>query len=144
MTACPKCNHDPLAPVSATWTFHIPRNIKSGNSYMVNSGPSRWAYAKERDAWMSDISKAAPLVSRSAVDSYSSKRRVTLTRFYGGRQRELDPDNAMAGAKCVIDALVRCGLLVDDRREFAEIHIVQIRTNVKEQIGTTFTIEELT
>lgn len=40
--------------------------------------------------------------------------RIVLVRIRG---REMDPDNAIACCKTLIDGLVRGGLLVDDRRE---------------------------
>ncbi len=140
MTACLKCGHDPSAAISATWQFHIPRAVTSGNRHVYNVGGSRWAYAKERDAWQSWFVQRA---SEEGITKATGRRRVTLTRFYGGRQREMDVDNMIAGLKPCLDAMTRSGLLVDDKREFAEVIYVQIQTSVAEQRGLFVTIEEL-
>lgn len=138
-SACVKCGYDPLAAVSAAWSFLIQRAVKSGNAHVYNVGASRWAYAKERDAWQSLIRARCNL----GIPGAHGRRRVTLCRYYGGRQRELDGDNFQTGAKPVVDALVRERLLVDDRREFAEIHYLQIKTSVEEQRGLVITLEDL-
>lgn len=140
MTTCLKCGHDPSAAVRATWQFHIPRAVTSGNRHVYNVGGSRWAYAKERDAWQSWFKLRA---KEEGVTKATGKRRVTLTRFYGGRQREMDVDNFATGAKPICDAMVREGLLVDDKRAYAEIAYVQIQTSVEEQRGLLVTVEEL-
>lgn len=45
------------------------------------------------------------------------KRKVRLTVY---RNRELDSDNLIGGAKALRDALVKVGLLVDDKPKWAE------------------------
>lgn len=47
----------------------------------------------------------------------AGKRRVTITIILGPRQRGADPD---AYFKAVGDALVRCGALADDCKEYVE------------------------
>lgn len=140
MTACLRCGHDPSAEVASTWQFHIARPVQSGNAHTYNVGASRWRYAKERDAWQSLIRDAR---CDEGIPSARGKRRLTLTRYYGGRQREMDQDNYATGCKLILDAVVREGLLVDDRREFAEVSYVQIQTSVVEQRGLLMTLEEL-
>lgn len=136
MSACVKCGHDPSAAVSASWMLLIDREIESGNRHTFNVGASRWRYGKERDAWQWEF-RAFKLLRK--IPLAKAKRRVTLTRFYDGRQRELDADNMATGAKLVVDAMVREGLLVDDRRELAEIHYKQVRQAPR---GTGVLIEE--
>lgn len=140
MTACARCGHDPSAQPTATWQFHIPRAVTSGNRHVYNVGGSRWAYAKERDEWTWWFRKAR---RENHITDTTTKRRVTLTRYYGGRQREFDQDNYATGAKPIVDAMVRAGLLVDDKCEYADISYVQIHTDVAEQRGLLVTIEEL-
>lgn len=140
MTACARCGHDPAIQPTATWTFHIPRTVTSGNRHVYNVGGSRWAYKKERDEWQHWFAVRG---AEEGISRATGKRRVTLTRYYGGRQREFDQDNYATGAKPILDAMVRAGLLVDDKREYAEVAYVQIHTDVEEQRGLLVTLEEL-
>lgn len=137
MSACLKCGHDPLAIVTASWPHFIDREVESGNRHTFNVGGSRWRYGKARDAWQLEF-RNLRLLRR--IPRAMTKRRVTLTRYFDGRQREWDADNFATGAKLVVDAMVREGLLVDDRREFAEIHYLQVRSTPR---GLGVLIEEL-
>lgn len=139
MTACPKCGYDAHAVIDSTWQFHIALPVQSGNRHIYNVGSSRWRYAKERNDWQTAI-KAERISQR--IPTATGKRRVTFTRYYGGRQREMDPDNMATGLKSCLDALVREGMLVDDKREFAEVSYVQIQTSVEEQRGLLITLED--
>lgn len=124
MTACAKCGYDPEARVLASWSFVIGREIRSGNERINNVGGSRWTYRVMRSGWISDVS-GMRLVHR--IPDARGKRRVTLTRIIGYRQRRYDRDNLATGCKPVIDALVRCGLLVDDTEQHAELHFLQAK-----------------
>ncbi len=126
MTCCAMCNYDPDAPIGASWEFVLPLETLSLNA-QKRSGDSKWAhirYKKERNAW-----RTAVMVARinNRITPATGKRRVTLTRLYSGRQREMDDDNCKAGMKPVRDSLVLERLLKDDSREHAEIHYVQVR-----------------
>lgn len=139
MTACPRCGYDAHAVIDSTWQFHIALPVQSGNRHIYNVGSSRWRYAKERNDWQTAI-KAERIGQR--IPTATGKRRVTFTRYYGGRQREFDGDNFQTGLKMIRDAMIREGLIVDDRREFAEFAYVQVQTDVEEQRGLLVTIEE--
>lgn len=120
--ACEKCGFDPAAQVLASWSFHVPREIESGNAYVVNSGRSRWRYKADRNAWERDL---IALKHAKRIPPALGKRRVTLTRIIGYRQRAFDRDNLATGFKSCVDAMVRCCLLVDDNAAGAEIHYAQ-------------------
>lgn len=137
MTACVKCGHDPEAVVLASWTLHVPREVRSGNAYVVNSGGARFGYKRERDSWERDFTI---LRGQHGVTLATCRRRVTLTRSIGYRQRAYDKDNLVAGCKPVIDALVRAGLLLGDTERHVELHFAQER---RPQFGTIVLIEEL-
>ena len=139
-TSCLRCGYDPSAEISATWQFHIALPVQSGNRHIYNVGASRWRYAKERKTWQ-DAIRAERL--RLGIPGAVSKRRVTFTRYYGGRQREFDGDNFQTGAKLIRDALILEGLISDDRSSAAQFGYVQIQTNVAEQRGLLVTIEEM-
>lgn len=124
MTACAKCGHNPDAIVRASWSFRVDRVPPSLNERVFNAGARRWTYAKARETWSIEF-MVARLNNRIPVAT--SKRRVTLTRLYDGRQQERDHDNLVGGGKVVVDALVHAKLLVDDDQKLAEIHWTQER-----------------
>lgn len=124
MTACPACSFDPDAVVSASWSFMIDREIATGNARVFNVGGSRWRYAKERDAWRWEF-RAVRLLRK--IHAAAIRRRVMLTRHFDGRQRAFDRDNLATGAKPVVDAMVREGLLRGDDEASAEIRYTQVR-----------------
>jgi Holliday junction resolvase RusA-like endonuclease len=138
MTACLKCGHDPHATVTASWTFHVPREIKSGNAHVFNVGASRFAYKRERTDWYADF-RALKMALR--IPNASDKRRVTLTRYIGYRQRAFDRDNLATGFKACVDAMVMANLLVNDNAAGAEIHYAQ--TKREGWSGVQVEIEEL-
>jgi len=57
------------------------------------------------------------------------KRKVVHITLY--RKRLLDDDNAVGGAKCLIDALKHNSVIYDDRPQYAKIDVKQIKS--KEQ-----------
>jgi hypothetical protein len=137
MSACVKCGHNPDADVRAAWLFSVDHDIESANQHTFNVGATRWRYGKARDAWQWEL-RAARLLHRIPTHHGNGRRRVTITRRYHGRQRPYDRDNLAMGAKLVVDAMVREGLLIDDSERHAEIHYQQ-----EPGTGTTFVIEEL-
>ena len=127
MTACPACHYDPDATVTACWRFFIPIAGPSQNR-LHGKGGARFKYRKVRDDYERMI-RAAIVAHKVmlAVGPRAAKRRVTLTRFYTGREREFDRANWVGGAKPILDALVRCGLLVDDSPRWLDDYYHQRR-----------------
>jgi len=140
--SCPKCGFSPDAEVTARWAFRLDKRIESANTRTVNAGASRWRYAKARDEWQWLVKLAALAVERSGLIMArpSSKRRVTITRHYAGRCQEMDRDNLVAGCKALVDAMVREGVVHDDKREYLELHVLQERWDSNE---TCIVVEEL-
>lgn len=143
MTACQRCGFDPTAAVTASWVFMIERDPPSLNARIHNSGASRWQYRAERDVWSGEL-----MVARvnHRITPARRRRRVTLERVYGGRQKERDRDNLVGGMKAVVDALVLQGLLVDDTPAHAELHYGQLaigRVPPPGMRGLRVTIEDL-
>lgn len=136
MTACPRCHYDPHAVILASWSFHIPRDIASMNSHTVNNRAG-WAYRKERDGWASDL---RVIRTTQRIPEASTKRRVTITRVYIGRQQEMDYANLVGGAKACVDALKIAGLIVDDAPAWLEDCYAQLRGGFR---GTSFLVEEI-
>lgn len=142
MTAapCPKCGFDGSIPVLAEYTMQIERDPPSLNARLHNAGNQRWRYAAERDVW-----SQLALVERvnRRIPHAVSKRRVTLTRIYGGQQKERDVDNLSGGMKICVDALVYAQVLKDDSPAFAELHYKQQRNTDGRWRGLVVHIEVL-
>lgn len=68
----------------------------------------------------------------------TTKRRVSLHIVLTGRERPCDPDNAW---KSVLDALVKCGMLVDDSNAWCEITTPTYDRALKG--STTITLEDV-
>jgi hypothetical protein len=135
--ACRLCGGRPYAKVAASWTFRIDRDAPTQNVMGNNRGGGRWAYKKERDAWVSAFTLNKPWIPDA-----KSRRRVTITRCYSGQQKLRDHGNLVGGMKPVVDALVLCGLLKDDSPKWCEVYYHQRRVEKGER-GTYITIEEL-
>jgi hypothetical protein len=59
------------------------------------------------------------------------KRMVAVTRYYGGKSREMDVDNLATACKPAIDALKMnkgSGVIVDDTPEWIEVRYAQEKT----------------
>lgn len=140
MTACVKCGHDPDAVVLQTWTLRLEKRLESANARTVNEGKSRWRYAAERDEWLSWVTVAARHAGVWWTASAAGKRRVTITRHYARRAREIDPDNLVAGAKPLVDALVMAKVVHDDKAQWLELHVLQHRDVIN---YTSVVVEEM-
>lgn len=138
--ACPRCGHDPSAVVLARWTISIEREIRSLNAHRGNYGAQRWAYKADREAWQQWF-----VVARRNQDipAGTAKRRVTITRLIGYRQREFDHDNLVGGCKVVVDAMARAGLLVSDKPADVEVTYRQEPRRTAQSGGACIVLEEL-
>lgn len=125
MTACLACGQQLLVATLPLWTFTIDHKVESANSRTVNAGTARWSYSKARDTWQTLFEHAMRL---HRVTRAPDKRRLVLTRCYTSKQREWDYDNLVGGMKCVLDAMVKAGLLLDDNSRFVEGEYKQERT----------------
>lgn len=139
MTACVKCGHDPDAVVTARWVLVLDKRLTSANLHTVNAGASRWRYAKERDEWQEWV-RLRRVNERVTTARPSGKRRVTIERQYAGRCQEMDRDNLTAGAKPLVDALIREQVAFDDNPAWLELHVTQVRADRNQ---TVVTVEEL-
>lgn len=128
--ACPMCGFDPLAIVSAVWTFGIDRETPSLNDRIFNDAKCRGRiYRKERDIWCWEFRNIRLL---KKIPKATLRRRVKFTRWYTGRQKERDVDNLVGGGKIAVDAMVLEGLIRGDAPADAEIHWTQQRGSMSE------------
>jgi hypothetical protein len=123
-----------------TWTFFIARRPPSLNERLHNGGPTRFAYAKVRDAWIWEF-RAARLAH--GIPAATGPRRLIARRIYSGREQERDFVNLVGGYKPVIDAMVRERLLVDDRPAMLADTYEQVRIPGQPS-GVWFELAELT
>lgn len=125
---CWTCGHQLEIPEGAIgWSFTLPISPPSQNEAVsANRGPARFAYAKRRDHWRMLLSLAK---NTHSIPVASGRRRVLITRLYHGRQKVRDPSNLAGGCKMVLDAMVSCGLLVDDAEAWIEAHYYQHPAN---------------
>lgn len=73
-----------------------------------------WQYAATKKLWASHI-PPCPHHQRAA-----GPRHLRVTRVLGHRERAYDTMNLVGGLKPIVDLLVECGYLVDDRdQEFS-------------------------
>ncbi len=56
----------------------------------------------------------------------AGRRRLEIVRYYRAEKYRLDRGNLVGGCKPVLDAAVRCGLIVDDREEHLDDHYRQV------------------
>jgi hypothetical protein len=136
---CPLCGGAPLAEVTARWGLFLKMDAPSQNNHVMNAGAGRWRYKRERGVWETYL--RIHKVSAGVPDA-ERRRRVTFERCYSGKQRIADIANIIGGLKLVVDAMVRCGLLVDDGPAHFEGYYKQRKVEAAER-GTVITIEEL-
>jgi len=125
VTRCRLCGGEPDAVMSARWEFLVPIEPPSQNTIASNKGAGRFRYAKVRTDF--EIYFRVRIVQLK-IPRATRRRRVMFTRYYTGqRARSRDHGNFIGGMKPVLDALVRQGMLVDDRPEYCEDYYRQER-----------------
>ena len=139
LPACDQCGFDPGLKIAQVWILKLDKDPSSLNARVYNAGHTRYAYAKERDEWHWMIKHER---LKQKIPKAMQKRRVTLTRNYGGQQKERDVDNLSGGMKNCVDAVVREGLLVNDSPQYAELHYKQNRVSERSSLGLWIQIEE--
>ena len=127
-----------------TWTFILPIDLPSANAHVVNGRHAATAaiYRTQRNkwAWWAEVAargQGVPLTSAAA----GVRRRVTITRLLGARQRDYDDDNLIAACKALRDAM-QCprvsrgktipgaAIVVDDSAKWSEWHYRQERRHM--------------
>jgi hypothetical protein len=126
VSACAKCGHDPDAAIAGRWEFAISKELASLNRSAKNGrvAGARAVFRRELGQWQSWMRVAR---MNNGITPPRGKRRVTITRLIGYRQREFDRDNLVGGGKAIVDAMVREGLLLGDDPTRSEVHYEQVR-----------------
>ena len=118
---------------SGTLRIVLPMPTPSLNEW---NGRRWYAKAKIKRTWWDAI---ALLLGMRVVSTATTKRSVTIERH---APRMLDHDNAWAGVKPILDALVTLGLLVDDAPKWCDLHVSQHKTGRGEPPHTVIVIED--
>lgn len=131
----------PPEPHVATWTLNIEDFWPKGPNDL--SGRHRMTVAKERARVRQAVLEAN---AGEPVPRFAGRPTVIVVRAYGKRKRPLDPDNAMAAVKPLVDALrdhrgkdgqqLGLGLFADDREQDIDLRPVVQR---KSPDGKTWT-----
>lgn len=117
----------------------IPRIPPSPNRGLGVIGWSIWKSVKaERRAWCMELSFALRnLMGFKGWEHNGRRRRVVITQY---RKRLLDPDNATAACKRLLDAMRDLQLIKQDSEKWIELEVRQV-TDKEEK--TTIAIEDI-
>lgn len=127
---CPRCGYG-VEHATASWSIQLDGDIPSQNEIAGGKGDSRWRYKRLRDQ-LQMLVKLERI--RLRIPTATTRRRLTITRHYGGRCKERDRGNLVGGAKALVDAIVREGLLVDDAPRWVDDWYLQERTDHKTHV----------
>jgi Holliday junction resolvase RusA-like endonuclease len=81
----------------------------------------------ERVRWIKAafLKELPPLVKSKRA---KGRKRVTITRVLGPRERLYDPDNLVGACKPLLDALRAAGYIEDDTAALIDLHVAQDAT----------------
>ena len=113
--------------------------ISKWRPHLLNQSVGRHWSVKARHK-RQDRAVVGTYAKLSGIPIATMKRRVRLTFVQSGRQRRFDFD---APLKSLFDALVCCGLLVDDGPDWCEFGGVEFVTGTREDWGTRVVLEDV-
>lgn len=116
-----------------TWRVTIPNWRPCPDNKLA--GGIHWAVRAKRKRQDADM---VAVYCWDRAPKATGKRRVRLEIVLSGRQKQVDP---LAYCKSLFDALVKCGMLVDDSIEWVEFGGVTFTRG--EKTSTTIILEEL-
>ena len=93
----------------------------------LNALPRHWAAKRDlREYWRQSIFAA----NNNVKHQLYTRSKVTVTLH---NSRQYDRDNAYGACKIIFDALKHLGWIVDDRAEFLEASVEQVKCSRKEK-----------
>lgn len=140
MSACTFCGGDSEVIVRGSWTWLIEKDAASLNKRHVNDGHRGHMYRRERNQWLQWCQLA---MVNQRIPKATHKRRATFTRMFGDRMRPFDYANFVGGLKPLVDAMVECGLLVDDSPKMLEDHYMQMHVELPGRKGVHILLESI-
>lgn len=82
--------------------------------------------------------------AETGLPVFTEKVRITIQRNRRSGSREADSDNCTGGAKPLIDALTKCGIIADDSPQHIELMPVKNElVGMKGEYGTWIHIESI-
>lgn len=155
---CPTCAAH-RTPAKLLGTLFVALRPPSQNEAVDRHGPGRFAYQKQRAAWVHAIRWQ---MQQQGIAPATGKRRLVLTRVFSGREKLRDYGNFVGGCKLVLDAMrptktapIKQGrrkgvlnttegaaLIVDDAPQWLEDVYLQERSTTKES-GLRIAVYEL-
>lgn len=106
-----------LESSSRTWSVTIPNWRPARDNQLLEA---HWRVKHKLKS--ADKEKVAIAFYQAKVPKATFRRKIGLTIIIAGRQKEADP---VAYHKSLADALVTCGMLVDDKSEWMDFPPVQ-------------------
>lgn len=135
--SCPACGYDDSLCIQNTYTIVIPRAAQSLNQVGTNHRNNH-KYRGARRSWAYYLQRHGAL----DIPPAEGKRRIFFTRHYGKRKRPFDYGNLVGGFKPLLDMIVDCDLLIDDKPKYcAEYYSQQRSDNGEDYI--TIRIEDI-
>lgn len=131
---CFYCGADGQAPICQRWELFVAYDVPSQNDLASNRGAwspdNKWSAARSSRARYKALRDTLRLfvalkMREEKVTRADKKRRVIITRYFGGHQKLRDKGNLIGGMKPLLDALVLEGALVGDRPQDVEDHYNQ-------------------
>ena len=83
-----------------------------------------WAVRRRyNQRWYNAVAYTVLLEHGPLIEPVTDRRRLSIWLH---RKRLLDPDNATASVKPIVDAMCRTGLIVDDSEKYIHLEVVQV------------------
>lgn len=120
---CPACGFDSNYCSENTYTLVLPRAAQSLNSVGVNHKTNH-KYRRERRAWAYQLTRYGAL----DIPEAEGKRRIFFLRQWAAGKRAYDYGNLVGGFKPLLDMVVDCGLLIDDKPKHCADYYKQMRS----------------
>lgn len=98
----------------------IPLKLPSANTW----SNQKWGWAKVHAIQKRFIKNLPPLV-KSKRAKKGEKRKVSICRILGPRERRYDPDNIITACKPLVDALKKHGYIYDDNEAHMDLAVTQ-------------------
>jgi len=107
-----------------TWTLTVDAICPSANPFMRLHWRARLKLAKAWN-WLLLEQVLKPVHDGTGLSPARRKRQVKITSY---RRGEPDPQNLyLAHDKCILDQLIRLGVLIDDSAKWCEFSVVSQR-----------------
>lgn len=108
--------------------IRVPMELPSGNA-MRRKYRHFSAYGKLRDSWQRTIFALAGRKNTQLLRARVDLKHKAKVLILSQRKKLLDKDNLYAGAKPILDSLVRLNYCVDDSAQWMDVTVDQEKSN---------------